>query len=146
MALDPFISGFEYGRSNADAPDSFFGIDDSPLRSSDHDALVLFVSSNRPPAAVTLPGASLAENRAIGSLAGTLGAADPDTGEEHVFSLVPGDGDDHNGSFEVEGVQLRTLEVFDFEIQPAPGAAAEDLFILYFDGTNYLGRSQQGHA
>ena len=41
-ALSPLVQGFEYGRGNADAAAARDG-DPGPLRSSDHDGLVLFL-------------------------------------------------------------------------------------------------------
>jgi predicted extracellular nuclease len=40
------LRGFEYGRSNADAPDSFQEDNTTALRSSDHDGMVLFIMSD----------------------------------------------------------------------------------------------------
>jgi hypothetical protein len=42
-SLSPFVRGFEYGRGNADAPLVRLADASTPLRSSDHDGLVLFV-------------------------------------------------------------------------------------------------------
>ena len=44
QALENTISGIEFGRGNADAPDSFFEDGSTPLRSSDHDGLVLYLN------------------------------------------------------------------------------------------------------
>ena len=53
----------------------------------------------------------MAENRPIGTVVGTLRAVDPDAGDRHRFRLVGGD----TGAFSVEGDELRTAAVFDFE-------------------------------
>ncbi|HYO16908.1 MAG TPA: lamin tail domain-containing protein [Thermoanaerobaculia bacterium] len=42
--LDPYVTGFEHSRGNSDAPASFGTVSTSPLRSSDHDGAVLFLS------------------------------------------------------------------------------------------------------
>ncbi|HSK76663.1 MAG TPA: lamin tail domain-containing protein [Thermoanaerobaculia bacterium] len=44
QALNPYVTGFEHSRGNADAPNSFGAVATTPLRSSDHDGLVLFLS------------------------------------------------------------------------------------------------------
>ncbi|MEM7585079.1 MAG: hypothetical protein AAF560_16935 [Acidobacteriota bacterium] len=41
-----FVSGFEFGRGNADAAENLIEQDGTPLASSDHDGLVLFFSTN----------------------------------------------------------------------------------------------------
>jgi predicted extracellular nuclease len=46
MALDASIRGFEYGRGNADAAEILLEDESTPLRSSDHDGLVLFITKD----------------------------------------------------------------------------------------------------
>ena len=45
-AFDPWLRGFDYGRGNADAAASRIDTAETPLRSSDHDGLVLFVMTD----------------------------------------------------------------------------------------------------
>ena len=45
-ALQPLVAGVEYGRANADAPFLFIEDPATPLRSSDHDGLVLYVDAD----------------------------------------------------------------------------------------------------
>jgi len=50
MALDTAVRGLQFGRGNADAAEILLGSDspgDLPLRSSDHDGLVLFISKQQ---------------------------------------------------------------------------------------------------
>jgi predicted extracellular nuclease len=47
MALDGSIRGFEYGRGNADAGVDLINDGGTPLRSSDHDGLVLFLTADQ---------------------------------------------------------------------------------------------------
>jgi hypothetical protein len=47
MALDGSVHGFEYGRGNADAAEKLLDDAATPLRSSDHDGLVLFLTTDR---------------------------------------------------------------------------------------------------
>ncbi len=46
MALDAAVRGFEYGRGNADAAEVLIEDAATPLRSSDHDGLVLFITTD----------------------------------------------------------------------------------------------------
>ncbi|MDA8017023.1 MAG: lamin tail domain-containing protein, partial [Thermoanaerobaculia bacterium] len=46
-AADPFVRGMEFGRGNADAPDNEQDDGSNPLRSSDHDGLVLFLMTDQ---------------------------------------------------------------------------------------------------
>jgi len=68
---------------------------------------------------VLLDGATLAENLPAGTLVGTLSAVDPDAGDTHLFTLVPGSGDGDNGSFVIIGDQLQAAQPLDFETQPS---------------------------
>ena len=70
---------------------------------------------NRPPTNITLSDGSVAESRPIGTVVGTLDAADADAGDTHQFTLVNGDGSADNAAFVVDGTQLKTAAVFDFE-------------------------------
>ena len=70
---------------------------------------------NRPPAALALSGASVAENLPAGTVVGRLSATDPDTGETFRYALAAGDGDADNAAFTVVGDELRTVARLDFE-------------------------------
>ena len=50
------------------------------------------VNQNDPPTDIRLEPATVAENSPVGTLVGTLEAKDPDPGDKHSFSLVPGAG------------------------------------------------------
>ena len=45
IAATPWVQGVQYGRANADAPFQFYEDEQTPLRSSDHDALVLYMTT-----------------------------------------------------------------------------------------------------
>jgi hypothetical protein len=62
---------------------------------------------------------SLAENAAAGTSAGTLAGLDPDAGDALTYSLVSGTGDSDNASFTIDGTQVRSTAVFDFETKPS---------------------------
>ena len=70
---------------------------------------------NRPPTGIALSPTSVAENQPAGTTVGALSAGDPDPGDTHSFALVPGQGSDDNGSFQIVGTTLRTNAVFNYE-------------------------------
>ncbi|MBJ7358040.1 Ig-like domain-containing protein [Nocardioides sp.] len=73
------------------------------------------VAQNDPPTDITLVPSSVSENEPPGSDVGNLTAVDPDAGDSHVFSLVPGAGSADNASFRVDGDSLESAIGFDFE-------------------------------
>jgi Lamin Tail Domain/Secretion system C-terminal sorting domain/Endonuclease/Exonuclease/phosphatase family len=48
LALNPKVSGLQFGRGNADAPVDLLNDDSTPLRSSDHDGIVLYLDITPP--------------------------------------------------------------------------------------------------
>ena len=70
---------------------------------------------NRPPTNITLSNAGVPENRPAGTVVGTLDAADADAGDTHTFALINGNGSADNAAFAIDGDQLKTAAVFDFE-------------------------------
>jgi hypothetical protein len=72
--------------------------------------------ANDPPTDLTLAPAAVAENLPVGTVVGMLSASDPDLEDGHAYTLVPGTGSSDNGLFLVSGTQLKTNEVFDYEI------------------------------
>ena len=71
---------------------------------------------NDAPTALILSSSTVCENQASGAQVGTLSAEDQDN-DTHSFSLVDGEGDADNGSFAIEGLNLNTGAVLDFETQ-----------------------------
>jgi len=68
--LDELVSGFSYGRGNADAAVDLINDDSTPLRSSDHDGLVLFLVKDSDGDGVTdnldvCPGTMIPEGAAM---------------------------------------------------------------------------------
>ena len=76
------------------------------------------VDQNDPPTDLTLSPSSIAENRPVGSVIGTLVAVDPDPGDSVSFSLVAGPGSDDNARVSLEGDSLRSAARFDHEVEP----------------------------
>jgi hypothetical protein len=77
----------------------------------------LFERNNVPPTDITLDGDSVIEGAPAGTIVGTLNGIDPDAGETFTYQLVAGTGGSGNFYFEIDGDQLRTRTVFDFETQ-----------------------------
>jgi VCBS repeat-containing protein len=75
------------------------------------------VAPNGPPTDITLANADVDENEPVGTAAGTLSTNDPDGGDTHTYSLVPGPGSTDNDKFQVDGSTLKTSVSFDFEAQ-----------------------------
>ena len=72
---------------------------------------------NESPFELTASSTDVAENNIAGSVVGEFSAVDPDAVDILTFSLVAGEGDAGNSSFEIIGNELRTTESFDFESQ-----------------------------
>ncbi len=72
-------------------------------------------SANQPPTDIALSNASVDENQPPGTLVGNFSTTDLDTGDTHLYTLVPGAGDTDNSVFKVAGDQLLTAAQFDFE-------------------------------
>ncbi|WP_252946619.1 Calx-beta domain-containing protein [Roseivirga pacifica] len=72
-------------------------------------------TTNYLPTAIGLSSSSIDENSAVGSVVGTIASTDQDATDSHTYTLVAGTGDADNASFSMNGDQLLTAEVFDFE-------------------------------
>ena len=70
---------------------------------------------NEVPTAISLSTNSINENSVIGTVLATLSTSDVDVNDNHSYSLVSGNGDANNSSFEIVGNQLKVKESFDFE-------------------------------
>jgi len=69
------------------------------------------------PTDILLSAGEVAENNGTGEVVGLLSTVDQDTGESHTYELVTGEGDTDNISFSINGNELRTAAVYDFETQ-----------------------------
>ncbi len=70
---------------------------------------------NTLPSDISLSTESTDENNAVGDAVATISTTDPDVGDNHTYALVSGTGDTDNGSFTIDGDQLKAGEAFDFE-------------------------------
>ncbi|MFM7788979.1 MAG: cadherin repeat domain-containing protein, partial [Microcystis panniformis] len=69
------------------------------------------------PTNLTLSNNSVEENSPINTLIGDFTTTDPDTGNTFSYSLVSGTGDTDNSLFTIDGNQLKTNGIFDYETQ-----------------------------
>ncbi len=81
-----------------------------------HDfALARYIGSSSP-TAIALAPAVVAENQPAGSVVGTLTTVDPELpGDSHTYTLVSGTGSMDNEAFRIDGSQLKTDLMLDFE-------------------------------
>ncbi|MCG8653330.1 MAG: cadherin repeat domain-containing protein, partial [Pirellulales bacterium] len=63
---------------------------------------------NESPANINLSSTTVADGQTSGTVVGTLDADDPDASDTLTFTLVTGEGDDDNASFNISGDQLTT--------------------------------------
>lgn len=87
------------------------------------DDFVFSSVTNLPPTDINFADIPITENVSTSNAprwVGTLSAVDPDISETWIYSLVAGDGDDHNSKFAIEGnrVYLRQGESVDYESLP----------------------------
>jgi hypothetical protein len=92
-------------------------------RPDDQIATIFADPFNRPPAAIQLQPAAIAENAPISTVAGLLLTDDPDSlvngSDTFTYTLAAGAGDDDNGYFAIVGSELRSAAALDFEISPS---------------------------
>ncbi|MFN9433405.1 MAG: cadherin domain-containing protein, partial [Planctomycetota bacterium] len=70
---------------------------------------------NETPTDIGLSSSSIAENAGANAVVGALSTTDPDASNTFTYSLVTGAGDADNGSFNINGSNLRATSSFDFE-------------------------------
>jgi len=92
------------------------------VRSTDQGALwfekqftITVTDVNETPTNISLSSSSVAQNKPVNTTVGTLSTTDPDSGNTFTYTLVSGTGDTDNGSFNIDGNNLRTSAIFDYE-------------------------------
>ncbi len=80
---------------------------------------VYSAGANDSPIYTGLSNSSVAENQPAGTTVGRLDAIEPDAGDAHTFTLVPGAGDIDNSSFTITGNTLKANATFDYEAKSA---------------------------
>lgn len=123
------------------------------VRSTDGEGLstetvivVTITEINVAPSAVLLDTSTIPENEVAGTVVGTLSSTDANVVDSHTYSIVAGDGDDDNASFEISGTQLVTAGPFDFETKSSysvrirttdiGGLTFEEFFVITVTNVN----------
>ena len=75
-------------------------------------------NANQAPTHIYLLDTLVSEGPAVNSVVSAFSVEDPDVADSHILTLVPGEGDDDNAIFSIEGDQLLSDQVFDYETQP----------------------------
>jgi len=92
------------------------------VRSTDQGALTFekqftinVIDVNETPTNINLSSSTVAEDQPVNTIVGAFSTTDPDTGNTFTYTLVSGAGDTDNGSFNINGNNLRTSAIFDYE-------------------------------
>jgi len=107
---------FEYLKAGDSTTDSFaYTVSDGRGGSDTATVTVTINGVNDGPTGISLDNSSVAENQPSGTAVGDFSATDPDTGDTFTYSLVSGEGDNDNASFNITANQLQTAASFDYE-------------------------------
>ncbi|MGL6072544.1 MAG: PA14 domain-containing protein [Fimbriiglobus sp.] len=85
------------------------------------------------PTDVTLSAESMPLGEPVGTFVGNVAAMDPDAGDIHTFTLVPGAGSTNNSQFQIVGSELRTASVFSAPTTTSVRIRATDASGLFFE-------------
>ncbi len=107
---------------------------------------ITVVEANVAPSAIALSSSNVDEDAAVGTTIGTLSSTDANLADTHTYTLVTGDGDTDNASFEIDGNAIQTASAFDFETKSsysvrvrstdAGGLFVEETFVITVVDTN----------
>ncbi len=86
-------------------------------------------AENSAPSDIVLAETSIVENQVSGTVIGSLSVIDSDSGDTHFFLLADGFGD--NGSFTIDGTELRTAAALDYDTK-----SSYSIKIIVSDGTD----------
>jgi len=79
------------------------------------EAVAAFSGLNAAPTDISLTSTSVVENLPSGTTVGVFSAADPNGGETHAYTFAEGVGDSGNTAFSINGTNLLTAAMFDYE-------------------------------
>lgn len=74
-------------------------------------------SGNATPTNINISGTNVAENLPVGTKVGHFTTQDPDAGNTFTYTLVAGTGSGDNGSFSINGSNLLTSVMFNYEVK-----------------------------
>ncbi len=81
--------------------------------------LVQVINANDTPTDINLTNSNVSEDATLNTTVGIFTTLDPDTGNTHSYSIVPGVGDADNDDFKIIGNALKTDSVFDVNVRTA---------------------------
>ncbi len=97
-------------------PDSFtYKANDGTADSNTATVSISVDDTNLAPTDISLTNSSVAENSAINTVVGALSTTDPDPGNTFTYILVDNAGYPDNTSFNIDGSNLRTSAIFNYE-------------------------------
>lgn len=102
-----FASGIHENRHMLDWQSSAWGV------STDVRGELFYVPVSRPPQALTLSSAAVTENQPTGTLVSVLTT---NSSRTYSYALVPGQGATDNADFYIQGSDLRTSRMLDYEV------------------------------
>lgn len=76
---------------------------------------VIIQEAKSAPTDILLDNTTIAENETSGTVVGTLTTTDVDAGETYTYTLVSGTGSTDNTSFTIDGAELKSASMFNFE-------------------------------
>lgn len=91
---------------------------------------IIIIDSNDAPSNIILATNNVAENATIGRLVTTISTVDQDVNDQHAYEFVNISGN-NNDKFLIVGNELRTAEVFNFEVK--------NFYIIYLRSTDPTG-------
>ena len=107
---------FEYLKAGDSTTDSFtYTVSDGRGGTDTATVTITINGVNDGPTGISLSNSTVAENQPSGTVVGDFSTADPDTGDTFTYSLVSGEGDNDNASFNITNSQLQTVASFDYE-------------------------------
>ena len=92
--------------------------DASGLR-TDKAFLIRVINANDAPTDINLTNSNVSEDATLNTTVGIFTTIDPDTGNTHSYTIVPGIGDADNDDFQIVGNALKTDTVFDVNVRTA---------------------------
>jgi len=107
--LDAFVA-------NGSQPNVVWLNQNATRAASDTATVRLLVGDVPGPVDITLADNEVLENQPDGATVGTFGSIDI-VSSDHTYTLVSGPGSEDNAAFTIEGDQLKTAQVFDWESQ-----------------------------
>jgi hypothetical protein len=79
--------------------------------------VITATDNNDIPILISSTDTTVTENQPTGTVVGTLSTTDQDVSDVHTYSLVTGTGDTDNSKFNINGTDLETATILDFEAQ-----------------------------